>query len=517
MRSRWPWLLSLVFCLMISVCTAQAASGKTETFTFDKIYAQVSFDVSGYDAVLTPDNLSAYSSWLRSQNEDADSVAARFESEGVLLEAYDLKNDRVIVISAQQDAKSTMYFDINTQEDETRKTYRQSHTNGTYYSIVGYNYTQATWKNYGSKVGRFLRLKYTLMQNAQLVCSGYQRRTIRNGYTITLDVKGMGREVKSGDEKALENVMKGFSFTKILDAPEGQCKLSMTTEPAKEVNSSKITLAGKTVAGAEITVNLISATSSASASFTATAKKSGKFSVTAQFPEQGTYTVQLTVSAADGVASRTYTTMYRENYLPISLSTTVPTNLTADTLTISGETAKNVKVQISVTGPVSYNKSHTGNKFSFTFDTSKEGEYKILIVASKKGLDTRTLEYTATRTFGEAEKIQKIRDMAEECTYKTLTSKHDKYVGKTIKMDAYVIEIRSAASGDEWTLKMACTKTDSTYKQLFYVVCREEPALAVRDHITVYGTLSEDYYTELSGVTEVNYPRLEMLLYDDLD
>lgn len=66
--------------------------------------------------------------------------------------------------------------------------YRANHSNGTYCGALGYKFESCEWKNFGTEQGRFLMLKYTLREGGQ-ARRGLWRRTIRNGYTITLDMQ----------------------------------------------------------------------------------------------------------------------------------------------------------------------------------------------------------------------------------------------------------------------------------------------------------------------------------------
>ncbi len=48
---------------------------------------------------------------------------------------------------------------------------------------------------------------------------GFQRRTIRNGYTITVDMQVYGRNVSGADNTALNKVFDSFGFTQALPVP----------------------------------------------------------------------------------------------------------------------------------------------------------------------------------------------------------------------------------------------------------------------------------------------------------
>ena len=177
--------------------------------------------------ILTPANLEQNADWLTARGMDLDETTIRFEDDGVLVEAYDSANGRVLVVTALQDVNARELFDVNALEESERKAYRQAHSNGTFYGIQGYTYESAAWKNYGSNLGRFLKLKYSLVFSGEVIRRGYQRRTVRNGYTITFDMQVTGRPLKDADEKAADRAVNSFSFLEILNSPVGACKLTL--------------------------------------------------------------------------------------------------------------------------------------------------------------------------------------------------------------------------------------------------------------------------------------------------
>ena len=172
--------LLIAFVGILSVLMLMTGTAMAETYTFGDIRASVSVP-NDLEMILTPYNLGTHMDWLSEQGLDYDALSNSFEEEGILLEAFDTKNNRTLVITAIRDLDAQTYFDLNNQDEDMRKEFRLSHTNGSTYSILGYSYSSAKWANYGKNAMRFLQTQYTLRQEGKLICSGYQRRTIRNG------------------------------------------------------------------------------------------------------------------------------------------------------------------------------------------------------------------------------------------------------------------------------------------------------------------------------------------------
>ena len=485
----------------------------TETYEFTDITAKLEADLSAFSVILTPRNLADNTAYFSQKGQDPDAAQSRFTEEGMQLMAVDEAGGRTLLITALNDVDGQTYFDINQQDETMRRAYRKSHSDGSVYGILGYTYSSASWRNYGKNEGRFLRLKYSLEQG-DISCVGYQRRTIRNGYTITVDLQVTGRSLKTADEKFIDKIMSGFTFTDIKTAPLGAGRLTVTSEIPKETGSNTLTVKGKTENKAKVTVTLISMTSGVSKSFSADASSKGAYSVKCTFPEGGTFSVVVSSQTPDGrMAQLTYTTAYQRNLLPVSFTNEVPAVLSGDSLTIAGTTASGAKTQIVVTGPTSYKKTKTGKTFSFKIDTSLAGTYQISILVSKKGLDTRSFTYTAVRTLSEAETMQKVRDTADKVTYKSLKSGLAKYAGQTFGYTGYVIE--SLETGGEWTVKFALTKSGTTYKDIVYVIAKADPGYAAGAKLKMYGTLSADPYIEVvegSGTSE--YPKFTLTFFD---
>ena len=510
-------LMILCLAALMTVLAATAALAANQVYTFDGPHARLTLDTSGYDMILTPETLESHKDWLIANGVDLEQTVIRFEDDGILLEAYDTANGRTLVVTALQDVNARELFDVNTLEEAQRKYYRQSHTNGTFYGIQGIQYDTAQWKNYGSNLGRFLKLKYSQTVSGQVVRRGYQRRTVRNGYTITFDIQVTGRSLKDADDKAVERVLKGFAFLEILDSPAGACKLVLSQEPDREVTTEKVTIAGKTEPETTLTATLISLTDNKTSTFSTVANNKGKFSLGITFPQQGTFSITLLAATADGrTTQRTMSVMYQRDYIPINLKTGVPSAISTDSVTVSGTTVSGVKMQISVSGPVTMQKSKTGKSFSFTVNTREEGTYQILLTATKKGMSPRTLTFTTTRTVSAAEKLERVKKTAQTVKYSVLKKNISKYAGKILCLTGYVME--TSQVGEEYVVRLAINRSGSNYMDFVYIICKSDPKLGEREHVRMYGTLSENPYVEVvEGSGTAEYPRFELMLFETMN
>ena len=506
MRKAIPFLILLAALLLLP------AAALAQTYSFADIHASVEVDESDWDVVLTPYNLNTNSAWLAENSLDFDAEANSFEAEGILLKAVDTKNSRTLIITAVEDVDSKMYFDLNNQDEDMRKEFRLGHRSGASYRILGYNYSSAAWKNYGGTTLRFLQTKYTLNQEGES-SAGYQRRTIRNGYTITLDMWVTGRSARESDDTALEKVMKTFKFTEVLPMPPLPVKLTFSSEPPTETSSDTVTLKGTTARKAEVTATVISLGASGSQTYTDTASSSGAFSIKITLPAQGVYSVTVSSQKEGELPNqRIFSLTYQKGLLPVNLTAT-PGSVLSDETVISGTTISGAKTQLSVSGPVTVNKSTTSSSFNFKIDTSAEGTYTFVLAVTKKDMNERSFTYTATRSYSEGEKLDKIRSSAKNISYANLAKASNE--GKYVYVTGYLLDVETSIN--EWVAQLATSRSGENYKNIVYLICTEEPTFETGAKVTVYGTATGTYSKLIEGGTIETYPRVEAAFFEAAD
>lgn len=502
-------LFSLILLLVLLLSCASA-----DSFTFDSIYATC--DISDDYIILTPDNLDRHPEWVTKIAADEASLLEDFTTRGVLLQAWTQSGDACLEITAVQDELGKRLFDIDQQITQTRTNYRVQHSKGQIYAENGHVYSSAEWKK-TNQYGRFLLLKYSCT-NDQDSHKGYARRTIRNGYTITLDYKVFGRSLKTADQKAVDKVLGTWKFTTVLPKPDNCVpKLVFTSKPLQETYTGEFEVEGTGDPGLNIIGVLRRMVDPDNPIILEeTVNKSGKFSFDVELPEEGVWLLTLTVENNGTVTEEVFfdVTTYKKNQIPINLDQPIPEQLTEDTFTVSGITMKQTKVQCIVDGV--YNKQITTNntgKFSFKVPTNKEGDYTFTLVFEKKNYNTRRVEYTATRTLSEADIREDIREIAVKPAYSTLTSKITGYTGRTMGYNLYVMSVEP--SGNEWITFMAMRKTNSGYRDIVVVMSKDEPTLTAGTQVKMYGTCTGEYEVIDADDKTKRYPSFDLLFWDN--
>lgn len=497
--------LALMCALLCAVSPAAA-----ETFSFDDFHASLSLPNGVYSKIITKDNYAENADFLVSQGYDMDYVELDFEEEGLYLMAFDTNNGRRFLLTAVKDANARNYFDLNEQNDDMRKHFRVSHTDGSAYGLLGYNYSSASWNNYGGNVLRFLQTRYTFSQENQQ-WAGAQRRTVRNGYTITLDMQVPGRKLTDSDVKALETIMKTFDFNKILPLPELPIKLVLSSEPPSETHEQSFTVKGSTVAKAEVTITVISTSGTQTDCITDTAGSNGSFSAKVKLPNRGNYVVTVTAHREGGIdSSRTYSVSYDPQRLIASMNT-VPGDILENKTVLKGSTESGVHVQLIVTGPVEIVKTSGGGNFSFTVDTSLEGDYKFRLVMTKKGYNERSFEYTGTRALTQEERNQQLKSSAIHPEYSKLVANSESYNGQIFVYTGYMIEYREGEGSYLYTV--ALSKSGSSYKNVIYVNSEVPLSCSVGQQVKIYATKTGDIVT-VNGDKTVAVPKFDILFME---
>ena len=501
-------------CFLITVtllCLLAAFPVMAEQYSFDAFHASLSLPDGVYEVVLTPDNLKSNEAFIQGKGGMVAEWEADFKARGIWLQAYDQETNRVLVVSALQDVDGQRYFDINQHTANVRAEYRKSHGKDGAWSVLGYYYDSISWKNF--KSGRFLQLRYNYRQGGDLVCRGFQRRTIRNGYTITVDMQVYGRNVSGADNTALNKVFDSFGFTQVLPVPELPITLSETASAPVETNQKSFTMKGQTKANAKLSAVVMSFTDTQGQVFSATADKAGKYSLPIDLPREGNYLMTLTIESPGLESlSKSYSITYQEGLLPAVVTIPPPDIFPQDSFTLMGKTESGVDVTLSVNGNETKKKTGRDGEFSFKISTANEGGYSINLTLSKKGFQDRTFTYNASRLISQQSKDEALRQQAQSPAYSELVANLDKYDGKLLSYPGYLVS-KEDASG-EWILRVALKKTETGYEDLLVVTSDRAPEFAADSPVKIYAYLVGKNIGQTATGEEEALPKLQLALID---
>ncbi len=510
--------------VVLCLCLLAAVPGLCQAVNLDSIYATL--EIPDSYTILTEANMETHVDFLNTKGVTVDVMLQTFQAEGILLQAYGKNGDTRLQITALKDVDAQTYFDIDQHTPATRAKYRREHLDGEAYEALGISYDSAEWKK-TTAYGRFLMLKYVQRLGGKVDHRGFARRTIRNGYTITLDYQVYGRGLNGKDNNAINDIMDTWRFTKVLampgsageaaaagETPAALATTQLTQEPPTQTNKSSFVIKGTTTPGASITGSIYRMGDEKPELVKGTAGKTGSFTLDFNMPREGVYVLVLTVTVngIDIDELQLPGITYDKTLLPVRFDETFPEDITTDKLLISGTTDPATQITCVVNGKTTKKKANAKGAFSFSINTAEEGEYSFEITLSKKGLSDRHFTFTASRVWSETELREKVSKDAIKPAYSILTSKINGYTGRVMGYTAYVTEI--SKSSDTWYIHMALRKVNSIYREKIVVLTKNEPTVMIDSQMKMYGRCL-GMHVEQNNTGEEEYPSFELLFWGE--
>ncbi|MBQ9198492.1 MAG: hypothetical protein IJ157_14830, partial [Clostridia bacterium] len=278
----------IVLLLILAALLAAALPGSADSYKFPQVFMVADIPLD-YLVQITTDNIDQHADYLASIGETPESMRQRFKDEGILVWAADVEKGRTVVITAVQDDASQQLYDINEQTPQIRAGYKANYQNGVFYSKADYAFESVEWKDFGDNQGRFLMIRYNHKVDGKTAWKGEWRRTIRNGYTITVDMRVGSRNVKGADIDALNIIQNSIAFVLMTDAPEALLTLAFSAPPPESTNSDSFTIKGTTRPGASVVVAYAALQSGQSKALPSTADGMGAFSIDVTLPGKDLY------------------------------------------------------------------------------------------------------------------------------------------------------------------------------------------------------------------------------------
>lgn len=505
-------MAAILTVLLLCLCLCGAASA--EIYVLDDIFASVDIPDT-FPVVLRPGYLDNFTGWLEARGKTAAEAQQDMENRGVLLQCWNEDEDLCFELTAEQSDDIALIFDVNEQSTDVRQSYRLSHSPRNEYD--GYDFSAAEWNN--SAEGRFLVLTYRRREAGDTLYRGFMRRTIRNGYQITLDLQAHGRSTTSKDNRTLNKIWDTFHFIEVKPmSAMASAQINITDAPPVETNQNTFTLAGTAAQGVKLTAVTMGLNYPNPILTEVTVGSNGKFKMPVTLPKEGVYLLTLTgENQGEEVVELAYPVTYSRTLLPVVLKSDVPDSIETDALTIAGTSEPGANIQLFLNSEAIGTKKVTSEgKFSIDFTLKQEGVYEIGLVFSKKALSDRRLIYTVTRSWSDADTLKQLKKEAVKPGYATLIQKMSGYEGKIMGYSAYFLS--AAESGGDWLARMALTRKNGNYSDIILVACKEEPKYEEGQRVMMYGACAGMSLgaADGDGKTEESYPCFELLMFADI-
>ena len=512
------WLISMALIVSLIFITLAASA---DTYVLDDLMSTV--EIPDTYIVITPDNIATYADWLAEQGVSSEETVNDMLSRGVLLQAWDQEDtDRRFELTATQDETTLLVFDVNEQTTDYRRSYRTSFYPNNDYTAEGYTFSTSNWKHADN--GRFLILEYIMRQYGEIDHRGFMRRTIRNGYEITLDMQVYNRRTATKDNTALNKIWDTYKFVEILELPAAaQAQINITSAPPLETNEVDVSIEGTAAEGVTFKAVMKGLNYDGKLEAEVTVGSNGKFTLPFEIPKEGVYMITGTAEyGGETITEFAYPVTYSRTLLVINVSTVIPDVVTTDSLTIQGTAEPSAEIQVFVNDEkVDTKKVTSEGKFTVELDTSDEGTYDVRLAFSKQDLADRSYRVSFTRSWTTEDMVDRIKEDSVSPNFSTLTDSIERYDGRTINYRAYLVEVYQ--SGDDWIYKMALNKSGDTYSNFILVIAQEEPEYEIGTRLMMYGTSvgmsvpSEEETADGETVTGDSYPCFELLLLTTVD
>lgn len=504
----------LLFGVLVLSLTLAWGGALAQTHVFDALQATV--EIPDSYIVLTGDNLAQNTEWLEARGLSIETVSNDFLQRGVLLQCWTTEYDACMELTALQTEQALNIFDVNEQQDTVRGAYRLSHYPDNIFEAQGYDFSSADWKN--TPQGRFLILRYLKREGGEILHRGLMRRTIRNGYEITFDMRVYGRALTNKDNTALNKIWDTFHFAQVLPLPpSASAKINIIKEPPAETNDPEFAIEGTAAKDVKLTAVVMGLSSPDPTLVEAQASASGKFKMPVRLPKEGVFMITITGEyMGEDVKELAFPVTYQRTLLTVNLSAPLPEVVTTPELTVMGAAEPGAAIQVFLNNePIMNKKVTAAGKFKLELDTSTEGAYDLVIVFSKKGLADRRITHSFTRRWSDADILKDIKGQAIKPGYATLKKKIEGYEGRIMGYKCYLLSVTKA--GDEYIAQMALTKRGSQYSSVILVICGEDPALAVGEQVWMYGTCVGMSLPSEEDETNATYPCFELLMFVSIE
>lgn len=496
-----------LFISFLSVLLLIAVFAVAESIDFEPAGFKIDVSEKEYTNIVTKYNIESHKEFLSENGFKEEELKYLFDNSGLLLRAYNLKDKRVFSVYAKKDSEAEQFFDINEQTSETRASYRRLHGKGGFKENEGYFYNYIEWKSFKKPLDRWLMLKFDFKKDGQKAYRGLQRRTIRNGYTITLELINLeGKGLTTGDANAMTRAFSHFRFEKIFDLPDLPVTFNEKTTAPSMTSTGSFTMTGKTAPNAKLRAAIISYTTNQNIVIETQAKKNGSYRIDVKLPSEDLYMMTLSIEKEGTLPlEKQYSITYGKGKLNSTIETFPPETLNRDSYTISGKTERGVQVVLNVNGIQQKKKVGDKKSFSFKIDTSREGEYNISLSLSKKGFETQTYTYKCKRSISADEKLNKLISEAISVDYTKLSRNIDKYDGKTLVYDGIVKDI--VERGSEF---LSVLSIDDEKNQLLLYSSQTKPEFSTGDTVRLYGELVGSSLYQQGEEKAKDYPKLQL-------
>ena len=492
--------------LLCACCLACLGGATAEEMNLPSVQATLAFPDAWL--VVTPASLSVYRAILSEAGMDMEDMEARFNSDGVVAEGWAEDYADSYRLMVREDERSQRIFDIGRATAAQRKAIAASFTDKQAWRLTSLRYQEATWQNHPT-MGRFLFLRYNVVEEDEIVERGVQYFTIRNGRNYILDWTIRGRRFTNKDLAYFKGVLAGLAFTEQLPAPPLPLSLSVEGGMPTETGSGQLTLRGKTESEAGLVLSEVINGQHETLSISV-ANREGSFVLNASLSGEGSHELVLTASK-EGYqdAQITETLLFQPGLLPINFDALPDTRHEGNSFTLSGRAPAGTQLQLLTGQRAIERRVGSNGRFSIDMDTSQSGPYSWTLIADHKGYSQRRIAIEFVREYTQEQELETMRRNAGHVSYAQLTSRNEAYKGRVLAFVGTVLEITEGEG--TWFLRLDVSARNSRVPEVVVFLCSAEPTVTQDQRVTCYGLSSSAYIEQTVGGADTVIPCLLLL------
>ena len=502
----------IAFVIIICLFTVPAMA---QVVVFDSIMSGI--EIPDTYTIVDEHSVLTLTDWLAEKELDSETVINDFIERGVLLQAWSPEGDICLEITATTNDSIYAVFDLNEQTSTYRGEYRRGHYPDNIYENLGYTFSSASWNT--TDQGRFLVANYVFKENSSILHRGFIRRTIRNGYEITLDLQVHGRNSTTKDNNTLNSIWKTFRFVELLPLPPAaSAKIQITNAPPLETNHETFKLEGTAAHGVQLAITIMGMGEKEPIIMQEAVNKTEKFSIPITLNTQGVYLISVTGTFQNEIVTELfYPLTFQRTLLTVIFSKQPKDVVTTDDTIFTGTAEKSAEIQIFVNGQQAQSKRVTGaGKFSITIPTEEEGLYEVVLIFSKRGLADRRYTYSFVREWDAEDTINYLKKQAVKPSYTNLVDKIEGYTGKTMMYNLYMLGTEE--SGNQFISQMAFRKNNDAYHDIVLVVSQENPNITPGEKVTMFGTcIGMATGNAPDNSISASYPSFDLLTFASIE
>ncbi len=497
--------------LLLCVCLAALfpLSVPAQDMDLPSVHAALSFPDPWL--VVTPSSLPVYANLLRDAGQDPDAMEERFASDGVVAEGWSEDYSDSYRLMARTDERSQRIFDIARATLSQCNAIAASFTDTKSWQLTSIRYQHAEWKQHAT-TGRYLLLRYNMMDGDKVTGRGLQFFSIHNGMNYIIDWAPGSERITNRDLAKFESICAGFVLTKELPAPPLPVSLSVPDGLPQETGTGQFRLEGTADPEAGLVLTRLVSDAAPEVLTVGAANRKGEFTLVCELTAEGTYSLALT-AMREGYADTTITgeLLYKKGLLPVNFTALPPAIHYDDAFVLEGRAPVGTRLQLLDGKGNTPKRVGNNGRFAFTLNTAAPGAYHYTLVVSNDEYMERRIDIDFTREQTEEQAQDALLASAKNVAYARLMADPGKYADALLVYTGSVLDV--TVGEGVWFIRVNVSKAKKTVQP---IVLRSDvlPEAQPGQRVVCYGQFEQLLTEQDDQAKDISYPTLRLVFLE---